>query len=335
MNEQDFREYLQKVTPNKGEVEQQILIAGKFETYLGALHPAATIQSASAQNTQHFINQLIKNGENTFENLVGIARFGHFSKNEVVLVAILELLDGSEAFEGLFRKVAEVLGEEERNKLFSEFPLPPLGLASQAKAALTRSTMKRLDDCLDEVAKHEIFFDSFRDLPAESYDEDKKKYFSLNNLDAFIEWKRMQLVTQLEAIQVSDGLFFNQKITTEVVDYVRNNAEVAFGIRNGDVIYVTKIPYMAIEYLAETDSEKKRYYACHCPWARESINHPKGEVSAQFCQCSAGFHKKMWEVIFDQPLEADVLESSLKGNTRCRFAIHLPQAWKEFSISQE
>jgi hypothetical protein len=63
---------------------------------------------------------------------------------------------------------------------------------------------------------------------------------------------------------------------------------------------------------------------CHCPWARESLRQAEGPVPAAFCRCSAGYHKKPWEVIFGQPLEADVLESVLQGDLRCRFAIHLP-----------
>jgi hypothetical protein len=40
----------------------------------------------------------------------------------------------------------------------------------------------------------------------------------------------------------------------------------------------------------------------------------------------------VWEVIFDQKLEAEVLESVLQGDMRCRFAIHLPAgAVKEIS----
>ena len=119
-------------------------------------------------------------------------------------------------------------------------------------------------------------------------------------------------------------MFFNQRITDEVVAYVRGNPEIAAGVRQGDVLYVTKIPYMAHEYLAEPDEEKKRYYYCHCPWARESLVGGATPVSATFCQCSAGYHKKPWEVIFGQTLRADVLESVLKGDLRCRFAIHLP-----------
>jgi predicted hydrocarbon binding protein len=43
-----------------------------------------------------------------------------------------------------------------------------------------------------------------------------------------------------------------------------------------------------------------------------------------FCQCSAGFHKKPYEIIFGQPVKAEVLESVLKGDDICRFAIYLP-----------
>jgi hypothetical protein len=95
-------------------------------------------------------------------------------------------------------------------------------------------------------------------------------------------------------------------------------------VRRGNVLYVTKIPYRTREYLAATDALQKRYLYCHCPWARESLRQPDGPVPAILCRCSAGFHKKPWEIIFEQHLEADVLESVLLGDERCRFAIHLP-----------
>jgi len=56
-----------------------------------------------------------------------------------------------------------------------------------------------------------------------------------------------------------------------VLDFVRSDPEMGGGRREGNVIYETKIPYMTKLYLAETDPKLKRYYACHCPWAREAI----------------------------------------------------------------
>jgi len=40
-------------------------------------------------------------------------------------------------------------------------------------------------------------------------------------------------------------LYFTQEINEEVLEYVRNTPTCQNGVRDGDIIYVTKIPYMA------------------------------------------------------------------------------------------
>lgn len=97
------------------------------------------------------------------------------------------------------------------------------------------------------------------------------------------------------------------------------------GLREGNVIYQVKIPYMAKEWLEETDPKMKRYYACHCPWVRQSLRTGNVTVSPAFCNCSAAFHKKPWEIIFGQSLRAEVVESILGGDDQCKLAIHLPK----------
>jgi len=44
-----------------------------------------------------------------------------------------------------------------------------------------------------------------------------------------------------------------------------------------------------------------------------------------FCYCSGGFEKVHFDVIFDEPVEVELLESVLKGDMRCRFANKIPQ----------
>ncbi len=97
------------------------------------------------------------------------------------------------------------------------------------------------------------------------------------------------------------------------------------GVREGSLLYITKIPYNTKQYLAESDPTLKRFYACHCPWARQAIKNGNIHLNAVFCNCSGGFSKKPWEVIFGQTLKVDLLESALKGDSRCRFAVHLPE----------
>ena len=120
-------------------------------------------------------------------------------------------------------------------------------------------------------------------------------------------------------------LFYSQEITAEVLKYVEQHPEFECGERKGNIIYITKIPYNTKKFLAETDPTMKRFYACHCPWARQAIKNNNIQLNPVFCNCSGGFSKKPWEVIYSQTLQVDLLESALKGDYRCRFAVHLPE----------
>jgi hypothetical protein len=97
-------------------------------------------------------------------------------------------------------------------------------------------------------------------------------------------------------------------------------------VRDGLVVYESKIPYQTQEHLSATDDASRSFAYCHCPWARASLLPDLDvDVPPVFCNCSAAFHKKPWEVIFGRELHAEVLSSVLAGDDRCRFAIHLPE----------
>jgi hypothetical protein len=325
MDTNGYRQFLTDRNLTIEQVEQHIDITTRFESYLASATPALRLETATAQAAQNFIDILIAEGSSNYDNLIALALYGRFCKNDRLFVAVLELLDGEEAFAGLYRKVGEVMGSEKRDEIFASIPVPPLGTASRVKSRLTQTVMARLEETADPETLAKIFSDSFRDLQDSYFMDGKQKYWEIANFDRYLEYKRQEFIAHLEALMAEGRLFFSQEITSEVIEFVRSDPEISQGVRAGSILYVTKIPYMAKQYLAESDPDKKRYYYCHCPWARESLRKGETPVSSKFCQCSAGFHKKPWEVIFGRPLEADVLESVLQGDMRCRFAIHLPE----------
>jgi hypothetical protein len=69
----------------------------------------------------------------------------------------------------------------------------------------------------------------------------------------------------------------------------------------------------------------RKYYACHCQLVRTAIRDGKPKISPVFCYCSGGYEKLPFDVIFGEPVEIELLESVLKGDTRCRFAITIPK----------
>lgn len=94
--------------------------------------------------------------------------------------------------------------------------------------------------------------------------------------------------------------------------------------RENNTIAAVAIPCETQEYLKETDINKKRYFACHCQFARNSILQKEGAVSKTLCNCSLGHTKIFWEAVLDTSLDGEVASSVLGDGLLCRFAIHLP-----------
>ena len=111
---------------------------------------------------------------------------------------------------------------------------------------------------------------------------------------------------ELERRRDTGDLFFNQKIDDAVIAYMKANP---YAVRKGSKIIVTKIPFLARKYLAETDVKMKRYYACHCPWARESILNETCTVSPSFCRCSLGLEKKDFETALGRELDGRIVST--------------------------
>ncbi|OLS13683.1 MAG: Uncharacterized protein RBG13Loki_2683 [Promethearchaeota archaeon CR_4] len=102
---------------------------------------------------------------------------------------------------------------------------------------------------------------------------------------------------------------------------MKKTPEMGVGQRRGNSVYITKIPYNPTRYLHETDARMKRYYACHCPLVREGILAGQS-ISPDFCHCGLGYASHFIAGL-NQKFRGEVLESVVKGDTRCRFVFHL------------
>ncbi|MBU7032677.1 MAG: hypothetical protein HXS53_09110 [Theionarchaea archaeon] len=48
------------------------------------------------------------------------------------------------------------------------------------------------------------------------------------------------------------------------------------------------------------------------------------KISPTFCYCGAGWYKTLWEGVLDKPIDIEVLQSVIRGDECCEFAIYLP-----------
>ena len=268
---------------------------------------------------------------NTIDSFAALIRYARFANKREIVSLMFGYIEGSGALEKLFDTLKQTVGEGQRDKIVKGINLPPLGSDPKDKPKVTQKIMERLEATLDKKTLKEVMSSGLDVGPRESYLPLREKFLRTKNLDDFLRRRHQEAVETLEKHSREKTMFFAQEIDDEVVEYVRSNPEIMGGVRKGDVIYETKIPYMTKKFLHEKDERMKRYYACHCGCVREGIRSGL-KVSPNFCYCSAGFHKRPWEIILDQPLKADVVKTLLKGDMVCRFAIHIP---KQFMKSKD
>lgn len=92
-------------------------------------------------------------------------------------------------------------------------------------------------------------------------------------------------------------------------------------LREGTVIFSSKAPRNPQGYEnAKDEAEKKRAY-CFCPLVR---NHLERGMPFTFCYCGAGWYRQQWEGAIGKPVQVEIVQSIVKGNDVCQFAIHLP-----------
>ncbi len=320
MDREGFRNLLKTRKLTNQEIAGSIVLAEQFEAFI-----YASGGQPDAETTWTFCNILIEEGRNTHDNLLTVARYGIFTKNNDIYIAVLELLDGAEAQPNLYKKVGEMFGEATRDEVFAGTGISPLGKPPSEKPFDMFPVIELLIDKVGRVEVEQLLSTSLRDLPEKYYHKERRKYSQARDIDDYLKKKHRSFVRWIQKCQREGELFFAQEITDEVVEFVKSDQEIESGELHGNILFVSKIPYNTKRYLAESDLSLKRYYACHCPWAREAIKNGSLSLNPVFCNCSGGFHKKPWEVIFAQTLQVEVLESVLSGDFRCRFAIHLPE----------
>jgi hypothetical protein len=242
-----------------------------------------------------------------------------------MLVALYELLDGHEVLRNLSNEIEQELGKAQRDQIFNGIELPPLGTTATEKPKITQQLMESLELKVDKETCKNLLSRPLHRLSDKYLRTVREKFLQSKDIDDFLKKEHQDIVARLEQHMKDGTLFFTQEVDKQVVDFVRQDPQIMVGIRQGEKISTTKIPYMTKQYLNESNEQLKKYHYCHCFWVREAIKSGANEISPTFCYCSAGFKKQFWDAALGQPVKVEVVESILKGDSVCTFIIHLPK----------
>jgi len=323
MIEKEFRVFLEGRKLAAQKIELAISAVQDFEDYLK--NSDGELTKADLSPLKGYIALLISEGRNSEDRLVAIARYCHFVKKNDFYMHIAGCINAVEVLPGIGVRLAELEGEEMRLRVFEGVEMPPLGSPQEAYPQLTEMIVSKMESELSPKKCREILTWNYHNIPAEAFLGHRERFERAKSIDVYLKDEHRRFVEEITRFMNEGKVWYEQEITPAVVEFVEANQEVSIGERIDDRIYVTKIPCEPKRYLEEQDPRMRRYYACHCPLARTAIRDGGLDVSATLCYCSAGFTKLAYDVIFGEPVEIELLESALKGDMRCRFAIRIPE----------
>ncbi|MFX0114057.1 MAG: GyrI-like domain-containing protein [Candidatus Hodarchaeota archaeon] len=200
----------------------------------------------------------------------------------------------------LAKNVERVLGVEAKQKVLQGSNVLTPESTVEERNQWIRGAIEQLDGFADEHQRYDILSSCAHVFP-----------------DVLIE--KLKATYKETREQTGDSM----KAIDAVIDFMdKHPAWANRPERKGHVIYSTKNPANPQAYeKATTEAEKRKAY-CFCPIIR---NHLETDFPDTFCNCSAGWFRQQWEGATGESIpQIEVLESVLKGNDKCRFAIHLP-----------
>jgi hypothetical protein len=323
LRESGFRKYLQKRKLEAKAVDASVGFVKEFEEHLKT--KKQTLDSASLDALKEYISLLIAKGKNSQDRLIAIARYCYITKKTDLYIYFTSILGAISVLPEVGERLGTLAGEEAKRKVFKGVKMPPLGASQEEYPKLTSVIAERMETELPPEKCREVMTWNYHHVPASAFKEAKKRFEKAASIDEYLKDEHRRLVEELESYMKKGQPWYEQEITPEVLEFVKKDQEINTGLRKGDRIYKKKIPYAPKQFLKERDPTMRKYYMCHCQLVRTALRDGKPDIPPTFCYCSAGFEKVHFDVIFGEPVEAELLETPLKGDPRCRFAIKIPK----------
>lgn len=323
MKEKGFRNYLQKRKLDAKDIDSSVDAVKEFEKHLR--EKKATLESARLDALKEYISLLIKGRRNSRHRLIALMRYCRCTKKTDFFIYFTSILGTTNVLPDMGERLSAVAGKEIRDRVFQGFEMPPLGSPQEDYPRLTKYVIGRMEAELPLEKCREVITWNYHKVPAEAFKEAKERFEKAASIDEYLKDAHRRLVEELEICMKKGEPWYEQEITPDVIEFVKNDQEMT-GVRIGNKIYNTKIPYAPKHFLKEKDPTMKKYYACHCQLVRTAIRDGKPKIPSIFCYCSAGYHKVHFDVIFGESVKIELLETVLGGDPRCRFAITIPKS---------
>ncbi len=285
-----------------------------------------SLANASLAAIEDYIETHVAGSAAVDQDLISFARYFAVVGADAIAIRLLAYLLPIGVLPAMATRLESMEGGVTAERILPGVSFPKPGDKPERYPESTAAFVTALKAELGEDRARRVLAWNVHGIPASAFAEERELFLKAAGIDEWLAGFHARQVSVLEKHAADGTLWFEQKITPAVVEFIRNSPEILGGVRVGDTIYATKIPYDPDGYLHEKDPLAKRRLACHCPLAASSIREGGAGVPSLWCYCSAGYEKFMFDIVFGAETEAKVLQSALDGSMICRFAVKIPQS---------
>jgi hypothetical protein len=318
MNQELFTKQYERFEEEPATIQLSMNTILAFEEFLGK-----DIEEATVKDIQVYMDHLIDTFSNKWNNVIHIARYFYYVDMKEHYIQMTKYFNSVGVLEHIIDRIGRYEGEDIKQAVLDDVYLPPFGTNPKELPDYTKRFIDILNKNLNKSSCNRILAGNNHQIPASSLDKEKEYYEQADSFEAYLTDRHKRKVAELQSHLDNNQIWFEQIITKEVVDFVKQNPEILSGVIKDDKLYITKIPYDVNRYLETEDETMKRYHACHCSFVKEHIKSEQLDIDKDWCYCSAGFAKFPFETILGQELEVALLQTPLDGDNLCRFAIDL------------
>lgn len=282
------------------------------------------IMYAGKNEVEKYSRKLIEEEKNSYDTFLILREFSAWLEQWNLYTALIDIVECDNTMQVLSKDILKRHGQETLGKIFHK-EIPPLGADEKERYAFTKIITAGMSQFLTPEESESAWFRLQHGIPASHWKNgdarNRKLFRECKDIDTYLETRGKALIEYLTRLKSEGKPWYSQELDGEVLEFITQNPEIEAGKREGDRIFITKIPYQAKRYLHETDPVMKRYHACHCPLVREGILRNE-TIAADICRCSLG-HASHYLSGLGKNLQGEVLESVIRGDTRCRFVFYL------------
>ncbi len=212
-------------------IELSICAVADFEAFLSKNQ--TELMDADLSSLTEYISWLIKEGLNSEDRLVAIARYCYLVRRNDYYIHIAGLVNAIEVLPAIGMRLGDLEGEKVRCKVFEGIEMPPLGSPQEDYPHLARTIVQRMEEELSGDECREVLTWNYHQIPIQAFSGHKERYKRAKDIDEFLKEEHRRFIEEITRYMNEGKVWFEQEITPEFVEYVKADQELSIGRREG------------------------------------------------------------------------------------------------------